>query len=515
MPAQRTAKANFQKDFRESDRVSRWDVVCTRLARMKGLILIYIITAIAAFGGLRFPLLAFYVYVGLAVLRPQAIFGWAGDLSNLSLIVGTSMLIGWVVNGFGSWRFGRGRAVLLLLLGFVSWFTLSGFLGIHVERSMDSLVGLSKVVLPVLVGATMIREAKHWRWLLWTIVLCQGYVGFEMNLDYLVKNYNTASTGYGGMDNNFFALALVTVLGPAVALTIASRTWLERGLAALSAALILHTTLLTFSRGGMVGLLAMAATAFVMVPKKPKHMAVVLLTMLLAVQLTGPELMERYMTTFAPVEERDGSAQGRVELWRDCLIVIGRYPVFGVGPANWVTIAAQYGWPVGKSAHSVWMETAAENGIPGALLLLSFFGLAAWRLWPIARGRAPGTDPYEQALAAGGVLAIVGFAVTGQFVSAPSLEVPYYVVTACIGMLKLRTVRLATAASVAVDRPVAATAPAHVPAMSTLIRPASMRPPVATRPSAVRTAGAPAITLVRRNAQGAAPAPKAGSSNLG
>ena len=440
---------------------------------MKGLILTYLVTAVASVGALRYPLLGLYVYVGFAVMRPQAIFGWAGDLSYLSLIVGIPMLVGWVFNGFGSWRFGRGRAVLLMLLVFVAWFLLSGLQGLDPGRSMDSLVGLSKVVLPVLVGVTMIKEEKHWRWLLWTIVLCQGYVGFEMNLDYLVKNYNTASAGFGGMDNNFFALGLVTVLGPAVALAIASRTWLERGAAALAAALILHTTLLTFSRGGMVGMLAVAATAFVMVPKKPKHIFAVIAVILLAIRLTGPELAARYLTTFAPADERDASAESRVDLWRDCLLVIQEYPVFGVGPANWVTIAARYGWPEGKSAHSVWLETAAENGIPGAMLLLLFFTVAAWRLWPIARARAPGTTPYEQALAAGGVLAIVGFAVTGQFVSAPSLEVPYYVVTACIGMLKLRSERVAMAARAAqVER----AAPA--PAMAGLTRPAFARPPV-------------------------------------
>src|SRR5580704_7755911 len=93
---------------------------------MKGLILTYLITAAGAVGALRYPLFGLYVYVGLAVLRPQFIFGFAGDLSGLSLIVGVAVLIGWALNGFGSWSLARGRPVVLALLAFFVWFMVSG-----------------------------------------------------------------------------------------------------------------------------------------------------------------------------------------------------------------------------------------------------------------------------------------------------------------------------------------------------------------------------------------------------
>ena len=47
-----------------------------------------------------------------------------------------------------------------------------------------------------------------------------------------------------------------------------------------------------------------------------------------------------------------------------------------------------------------------------------------------------GENRYEAAAAASVVLAIVGFAVSGQFVSAPGLEVPYFVTLVGIGLLK-------------------------------------------------------------------------------
>jgi probable O-glycosylation ligase (exosortase A-associated) len=406
---------------------------------MKGLILTYIVTFAGALAALPYPLIGLQVYVGLAILRPQFIFGFAGDLSNLSFVVGVAVLIGWALKGFGSWRFGRAWPVVVSFLLFVLWFLLSASQALDPSVAFDSVRELAKLVLPFVVGVTLMEGEKDWRPLLWTIVLAQGYVGFEQNLNYLVKGYNTAADGFGGMDNNCFGVSLVTVLGPAVTLMISSKKWSQRFLAAIATALMLHTTLLTYSRGAMLGLVAVALTAFVMMPKRPKYIGALILTGLISLRFIGPQLAERYSSTFVAASERDASSESRLDLWKSCLEVIEDYPVFGVGPANWRIIATRYGWPEGKSAHSVWMETGAENGIPGALFLMLFFGTAMVRLWPIARARQTETNQNEIILASGVILAIVGFVVSGQFVSVPGLEVPYYVTMLGAAMLKTTT----------------------------------------------------------------------------
>jgi O-antigen ligase len=328
------------------------------------------------------------------------------------------------------------------------WFSLSAVLALNTTRSSAELTEFAKLVLPFFVGVTMVKEEKDWRPMLWTIALAQGYVGFEMNLDYLVKDRNTANVGFGGTDNNFFGATLVTSLGPALALMISSKRWYSRGLAAAAAALILHTILLTFSRGAMLGLLAIGVTAFVMMPKRPKNIGALVITAVLAISYTGPELFNRYTTVFVSSDGRDTSAQSRLDLWRDCLRVIGEYPVFGVGPANWRVIARSYGWPAGKSAHSVWMETAAEIGVPGALALVLFFVIAAVKLWPVARARLTEANRYEVILASGVIMSIVGFVVAGQFVSAPGLETPYFVVMLGAAMLKTTSLERSPAGAV-------------------------------------------------------------------
>jgi O-antigen ligase len=407
---------------------------------MKGLVLTYIITIIGGIAGLRYPLVGLNVYIGLAVLRPQFIFAFAGDLNKLSLFVGVLFLVGWALQGFGSWRFGRARAIVLALVAFTCWFALSATQAMEPRTAYRALEELLKIALPFLAGVTLMNDGKDWRPILWTIALSMGYVGFELNLSYLFKGFNMAYYGFGGMDNNTFGAGLVTAMGPALALAISARTWIGRGLAGVSAALILHTILLTFSRGTFVGFIVMGVVAVIMMPKRPKYLLAMIVVALLAARFTGPQLASRYSTILASTDERDASAQSRVELWMDCLDVVWAYPVLGVGPTNWRNIAASYGWPEGKSAHSMWLETAAEMGVPGFLFLFAFFGITLRRLWPLARAKPDADNRDQVILASGVVLGIVGFMASGQFVSVQGLELPYYMVMLGAGMLKAQPV---------------------------------------------------------------------------
>jgi putative inorganic carbon (HCO3(-)) transporter len=402
---------------------------------MKGLILIYAIAGLGSIGALRFPLIGLFVYVGFAVLRPQFIWGWAGDFGGISFYVGIATLLGWIFNGFGSKKIGPGKSIVATLVFFAAWTALSATQAIDKEVAYATLDPMMKYVVPFLIGITVIDSEQRSRAMMWMIVLAMAYVSFEMNLEYL-RGYNIAGEGFGGMDNNCFGVALVSTIGPALALGLGAKKWHERGLAAASVLLILHTTLLTFSRGALVGLLAVGTTAFILMPKRPKHVAVLVLVTLVSIRLTGPQLMARYATVAADAEERDGSAESRIELWRDCIQLTIDKPIFGIGPGNFPVVAESLGWTRGKQAHSVWMQQAAETGVPGVLSLLFFFFLAIVKLWPIARQRITDDNRSRTVVASGLIMSLVGFAVAGQFVSLGGLEIPYYMTMIGVVLLK-------------------------------------------------------------------------------
>jgi probable O-glycosylation ligase (exosortase A-associated) len=403
---------------------------------VKGIILSYLLVALGVTGSLWRPVIGLYVYIFFAVLRPRFLWGWVPGLNNLSDYVGWAMLIGWALHGFGSWRISRGKAPVVAFIFFFLWSAMSAYTAIYPSVAFPTIRELLKILLPFLVGVTMLNTPQQARLLLWVMVIAQAYVGYEMNLSYLREDYNkVAIEGYALMDNNTFGISLVSSLGPAVALALAARHWAGRAIWAVAAMLILHTILLTFSRGAFVGLLAIGATAFILMPKRPKHVVAMLIVVLLAIRLTGPELAARYSSSFAEGDDRDRSTTERLELWERMFEVALTKPVFGIGPDNWPLIAHEYGFRRGKIGHSVWIQGLAELGFLGIGSLLFFYLSTVFALWRFSR-RHRKVDRDTAVIATGIILSIVGYAVSAQFVTLQHLEVPFYTVMAGVILLK-------------------------------------------------------------------------------
>jgi O-antigen ligase len=239
------------------------------------------------------------------------------------------------------------------------------------------------------------------------------------------------------MDNNCVAISMVTCSALAFFLGLNASAWWKKGLALVSALLMVHVVMLAFSRGGMLALIVTACVAFVLIPKRPLHYLTFVLAVLVGLRLAGPQVVERFFSTFAEGKERDASAESRLLMWGHCLDAMGKHPVLGLGPHHFPVVAHEYGLTHGKEAHSLWLQIGAELGVPGLVFLVAFYGLCAVRLWPIARGRIAGSDPWIPDSARMVIAALVGFGVSAQFVSLPGLETPYYVVLLGAGVLKL------------------------------------------------------------------------------
>jgi O-antigen ligase len=201
-----------------------------------------------------------------------------------------------------------------------------------------------------------------------------------------------------------------------------------------------HVVMVSYSRGGMLGLIITAFVTFLLVRKNLVHYAIFGMVFLASLRLAGTEVRERFMTSFTSGDQLDWSSQSRLDLWRDCWDCMLRHPIFGVGPNHWGITAPSYGWPFGKEAHTTWLQTGAELGFIGMLLLISFYGLCGLRLLAIRRSSTT-IDPWLSYLACMVIASIAGFAVSAQFVSLAGLEVPYYIVLIGAGALKIASVK--------------------------------------------------------------------------
>ncbi len=355
------------------------------------------------------------------------------------------MLAGWALHGFGRWDLGRAKAVIQVLVGYFCWIIVSALQAPDQGLAWEFVEHYAKIVLPILVAMTTMKSVRQLKLLAWVILLSQAYPAFELNQTYFGGYNLLKEEGFAGMDNNSYAISLVTCTGLAGFLFWHSERWWQKALAAASGAFLVHAVLLSFSRGGMLGLITLGVTAFVVMPKGRKELSAFAVAIVLALAVAGPEVWSRFQSTFAGKEERDASAESRLELWAACLDTMVKHPIVGVGPDHMPLQMDQYGFRVGKEAHTLWLQIGAELGVPGMLLLISYYGICVVRLWPIARGRIPVSDPWLVFLARTVIASLCGFAVSAQFVSLEFLETPYYIALVGAGILKLASTSVSSA----------------------------------------------------------------------
>jgi probable O-glycosylation ligase (exosortase A-associated) len=394
---------------------------------MKGLIFVYALTFGGALIALFRPFYGVLVYACFACLRPDYLWSWSLPTGNYSRTVAIATLIGWSAAGFGNWKFmGGAKTILKVLLAYWSWIIVSAIFAANQSVAWDYVILHTKILLPVVVGLTLIRDVSQLKQVAWVIVACLGFLALEGNRDYLAGGQQVRLYGFGGMDNNSFCIAMVAGAGVAFFLGLSESNWWKKLAALSAAALMTHVPMFADSRGGMLGLIVAGVATFIMLPKRPAFIAAFALATIIALRFAGPAVIERFSTTFASEEARDSSAQSRLDLWANCWDVMQKNPISGIGPNHWPLIAETYGWPKGKEAHSLWFNAGAELGFPGLFLLFGFYALTIKHCWRLARSNT-GIDPWLKDAGRMAVVGLSAFVVSASFVSLDALEVPYYI----------------------------------------------------------------------------------------
>lgn len=401
-----------------------------------GLLFTYILTFGGAAVSIFRPYVGLLIYICFAIIRPEQLWFWSVKPGNYSLIIGIAFLLGWAFHGFGNWNLGKAWAVILPLMGFWAWLFVSLQGAAHPEVAWPEIVILSKIILPVVAGITLIDSRKKLMALAWVMILSQGFIAYEMNLAYFQGNPNVGRFTFRGWDNNINSIAMATAIGFSFFMCLHEKVLWRKGLLALLSLFMAHSVIMSYSRGGMLAMCVMGGVLFCLIPKKPIHYLAFALGLLLCFRLAGDEVRQRFSTAFVESEERDASASERVCHWRQCCEIMAARPLIGLGPSNYPRYSLE---TLGKAkhAHSLWLQLGAETGIVGLALLSWFYVATGWRLWGVYR-----TDKHpDNAWYADGarmVLAsLAGFVVSSQFVSVIRMELPYYVVLFGAGALKL------------------------------------------------------------------------------
>jgi O-antigen ligase len=96
----------------------------------------------------------------------------------------------------------------------------------------------------------------------------------------------------------------------------------------------------------------------------------------------------------------------RLALWRDAVRAAARHPVFGVGPGRFAAASPTAADPDLRHGHSLFLERAAEEGLPGLATLLAPF---AWAFARLARRATPAALVAAGTLAGAGALGAIDY----------------------------------------------------------------------------------------------------------
>lgn len=187
-------------------------------------------------------------------------------------------------------------------------------------------------------------------------------------------------------DPNYYSQILVPGMALALGLTLGSQTPRGRAGGLVMAIIILVAIMLTASRGGMLAA-AVAATGLLLAYRKIKYL-VVMLVPVLALLFSVPSYLDRVtslVTSFTALASGQGatetSVSGRLAEMAAAAILFAEHPLSGIGfgmfEGRYQDISANYDMMLrgeDRSAHSLYLETAAEQGVAGLAALLFLLG---------------------------------------------------------------------------------------------------------------------------------------------
>ena len=232
-------------------------------------------------------------------------------------------------------------------------------------------------------------------------------------------------------DPNDLSLILLFPLGFAVSMAFHKVGFIKRAFGFAASGIMILAIIMTQSRGGLLGILAVCGVIGLRVVKSK----VVLISIGAAVAIALVIAMELSNRSSGGSHEAgiDESSMGRIYAWNAAWKMATTRPLTGVGLDNFYANYYFYSehWDGHNHAvHSTWFNVLSETGFPGFIVFIFMIWvvfISAYRsMRRLAEARAP---PIVQSVALALVAGVVGFCVAGTFLT-QGFTWPIYIILA-------------------------------------------------------------------------------------
>jgi O-antigen ligase len=334
-------------------------------------------------GSHGFAFAGLFIFTFLLYARPNEMFPEVFGTFPLVKIVAIGTLLAYIASKLTKgeritiWPVELKMVAAIALLGIV--------LTPLAEASQDSIDVLLdtflKVVTIFILMINLIDTRDRLR-LLWKLVVICGawlsilalrnYLAGEFAIQYQGRGFRIRVGGPEGFFGNPNDLAMIFVLLLPLAVTLAmTGEGFKRAAYFAAAGLLTAGIVVTFSRGGFLGLMATGAVLLWKVGRGNRPMSVLaaILISIVFVAMTPGSYGSRIISIFDPSQDTTGSRAERRELLERATEVASNHLIFGVGMGNYHIYSHRE-----KVAHNSYLEISAELGVAGliAFLILIF-----------------------------------------------------------------------------------------------------------------------------------------------
>jgi O-antigen ligase len=320
-------------------------------------------------------------------------------------------------------------------------------------RTLENMSFYVRDAVIAVVVVILLYRASSLRHTIWTLLTAGMFIGTIGLLQHVTGDFTNVYGGFaqstlmniigetsgyriGGPvgDPNFFGQIMLVLVPLALDRLWSERTPLLRLLAGYALAISVLTVLFTFSRAGFIGLLFALSLAFLR--RRPRLMTIFLLVIICIaiLQMVPPEYSERMRTLldFVPGFQqtdpmRDLAFKDRASNMQAALLMFYDHPVLGVGLGNFEPLYPEYSVRVGtspgrgaRSAHSLYVEVAAETGMAG-LIALAILLWIMFRTLIRARNDLASADRQQEA----GIVSALTVGMAGYMLAAAFLHDAY------------------------------------------------------------------------------------------